>query len=410
MKSFKIEAQACDKVRNYFPWVFANEIQGSLKNLEVGELVALLDHKSQFVAYAYGNPHSLICMRILSCNENEKIDDTFVLKKLIKASHWRKKMGLNKKSHRLCFGEVDGLPGLIVDLYLLENQKWDLVFQIGTQGMEKLLSTPTRTFQELATALKLDLNSVIERRDSRGRKLENLEINEEALIHFGNKNEVSSGVLLRSSNRALNCSRELGQKTGLFLDQQDNLIRFKEILKSYSQTENLKMLDLFCYVGQWTQAAQDILTHESVEFHLSDSSKEALKLAQDNASLSKKTFIHQKDLLKDIGDFPPNEFDIIICDPPALIQSKKDINAGKRAYLKLNTASIKALKTGGLLVSCSCSQHLSEDDLLEILTEAARKTSRNLRIISPGQQSQDHPRLIHFPQSYYLKAFFVEVI
>jgi 23S rRNA (cytosine1962-C5)-methyltransferase len=405
VKKIQIDPRSSERIARDFPWVFANEIKGSLKGFEVGELVELYSNKDKFLGVGYINPHSLICVRLLSRTSPVEVR-SLLFEKLHDAYKYRKTHGLAQKSHRLCFGEADGLPGLTIDNYKFDDGSWSMVFQVTTAGMEKFLEGHKEVFALFAEEMAWERFSVIERMDSRARKMEGLPILEEAKIWKDAENLSAAAIELRALAKPLLTSLTEGQKTGLFLDQQENLLRFKELLRPRAK-EALRCLDLFSYVGQWTAAAQEMLPHAQAEFHVADASEAALHLARKNCAHPRAQF-HKKDLLKGLADFE-GAFDVVVCDPPALIQSKKDLAAGKRAYLKLNAGALRALRPGGLGVSCSCSQHLSETDLLEILEAAAAKASKRLRILGQGQQALDHPRLLDFPQSYYLKALFFEI-
>jgi 23S rRNA (cytosine1962-C5)-methyltransferase len=413
MKKFRIDDRSSQRVQQTYPWVFSNELLDPAKSIVSGEIYQLCNKKNQFIAYAYGNPHSLISFRVLSRKENENIDDSFILEKLKQAALLRLNSGYKDTSFRLCFGEVDGLPGLLVDCYkIFGTQQRVIVFQITTLGMQNLLSTKAKQiFLQLAQFLNWNSIGLIERKDSRGRKLEQLPIIEEADCLIDSNSSLDRvGIETLELKSPLYCSLLGGQKGGLFLDQQDNLGLFKKYLtQSFSTKTQLKMLDMFCYVGQWSKAASEALNKSQWHFDLADVSKNALEYA----SLNLTDHSHKKieiNLLKEIKTADFHNYDVVICDPPALIQSKKDISLGKRAYLKTIKEAMKATNHHSLLVVCSCSQHLSENDLLEIIVDAQAKVNKNFNVLAQGQQGRDHPRNLTFQQSYYLKCFFLECL
>jgi 23S rRNA (cytosine1962-C5)-methyltransferase len=170
----------------------------------------------------------------------------------------------------------------------------------------------------------------------------------------------------------------------------------------------VRILDLFCYVGQWGAQLARYLSQQGLEVHLTsvDASQKALDFCAKNAGPYCREMTPLKmDIVERCGDLPTQHFDIVICDPPALIKAKKDFDAGKSAYTKVNAASLRALKPGGLFVSCSCSQHLGDQDLVDVLTVASLKANKHMSWLGKGYQAADHPMLLEFPQGTYLNSW-----
>jgi 23S rRNA (cytosine1962-C5)-methyltransferase len=198
-----------------------------------------------------------------------------------------------------------------------------------------------------------------------------------------------------------------GQKTGFFLDQAYNVQLAAKLLSSLGK-KRLRILDLCCYVGQWsTQLSNVFKAHgATVEVLAVDGSAKALEFAQQNVSRQGAKFEALKgDVLKDLATLEPASFDLIISDPPALIQGRKEIPQGTHAYLQLNTQAMRLLGVGGGLVACSCSALLEEESFLATLSKAASRNQRRIQWVGRGTQAPDHPMLSEFPEGRYLKCF-----
>ncbi|MBI4924706.1 MAG: methyltransferase, partial [Bdellovibrio sp.] len=199
-----------------------------------------------------------------------------------------------------------------------------------------------------------------------------------------------------------------GQKTGFFLDQSFNVQLVLQILKKSAlmQLSEVKILDLFSYAGQWGTALGSIFPSQNVTICAADASELALNFAKENLNIyNLANTIIKCDLLKDFASLEQAAFDVVICDPPALIKSRKHIFTGQKGYLKLNTDALKCVKPGGFFMTCSCSRLLSENDFFEILNHASIKAKRSIQWIGRGVQSPDHPILASFPEGQYLKCW-----
>jgi 23S rRNA (cytosine1962-C5)-methyltransferase len=408
------------------PWVFSNEISNSLKSVEAGGLVQLTNQKGQFLALGYGNPHSLIAFRTLS-RSNHPIDENWLAGKLVEAAHFRAHLGLTEHSHRLVFSEADGLPGLIVDCFKTSASQQIFVLEILTAGIEKLLSDVAvedlfKKFLKLAASEKLsylpwEKTSLVLKKDNSFRKMENLAILETEVrgtlsaTELGHQQILISQSLHRQESIGFYTDLVHGQKTGFFLDQRSNiqlLLSQMPKLKTSSPEQPIKILDLFCFAGQWSgQIARELKSRgHFVEVTCVDASQKALDFAVKNTTdHSQKVTPLKMDIVEKCQELPHGTFDIVICDPPALIKSKKDHPAGKNAYTKVNTAALRSLNSSGIFISCSCSQHLSDEDLVEVLTMATLKSRKNMNWIAKGQQGPDHPMRLEFPQGTYLNSW-----
>ncbi|NDD92604.1 class I SAM-dependent rRNA methyltransferase, partial [bacterium] len=393
-------------------------------NIEPGEGLELQDPAGKFLAWGYGNPASLITFRAVSRDESEvdALAPSGVARRLESAWKLRKSLGFKECSHRLCFGESDRLPGLIIDRYVLQDRASVLVVQGQTAGADRW----TRAFGEvldqwrgLHTDGLLDSAIVVIKNDSSSRKWEGLSIEPAKVLgEPGSRNLTQSRVLIRSADtmktESLEFSVDLlgGQKTGFFLDQWSNIqLVLQRIEKWPSSTErkSIRILDLCCYVGQWSSQLVRFFQARgvSVEVTLVDSSRSALQQAEKNvrASGASKVTLIEGDVLHDLGSLTDRGYDLVISDPPALIKGRKDIPVGTHAYLQLHTQAARLVSDRGVWVACSCSGLLVEDSFQETLAKASRRQGRQFSWVARGGQSPDHPTLAEFPEGRYLKCW-----
>jgi len=373
------------------PWVFSNEVDTDrtpLSALEPGDLVSVESDRGRFVGYAYANPHALICARIMSRDARRPIDESLIAHRLEGALQLRARLH-SEPYYRLAFGESDGLPGLVLDRY------GDLVVgQIATAGMEAL-----RPLVQQAIERVLAPGALYWKNDSVARSLEQLP--RYAGAAFGAAPEV---VEVREAGTVFRAPLAGGQKTGWFYDQAANRARLRAYLEP-----GARVLDAFSYAGAWAITALRAGAGSAV---CVDASQDALDFAQRNATANG---VELECLCDDGFDALESllgrgaRFDVVILDPPAFIKRKKDIPKGRAAYRKLNQLALALVEPGGLLVSCSCSYHLAEAELLAAVQAAARHCSRFVQVLELGGQSPDHPVHPAVPETRYLKALFCRV-
>ncbi len=410
------------------PWVYSNELAQSPKGVVPGDRVELRDSSGKFLAWGYGNPHSLISFRELS--RESSVQDLyttqgmkdFLVQALIRAWKLRQRLGFSDFSHRLCFGEADGLPGLVIDRYRTENEQV-FVVQAHTAGADQWMNQILDVLQAVCLQMKnqplWDQTSIVLRNDLNIRKLEGIDVQEPRVLKevSGIKLElckiwVRPAYAGASSVSSLESRVEFfvdlvhGQKTGFFLDQWANIETAIKRFGNQSGFHQIRILDLFCYVGQWSTQLSRYFRGLGVEVEVVavDSSAKSLELAKSNVEAQgARCEIRKLDILENLNHFEGENFDLVICDPPALIKSKKDIVNGTRAYQKLNSYIVQWLKPGGGLVTCSCSALFTEENFNETLN---RSYHRKIHWIAKGIQSPDHPFLTAFPEGRYLKALF----
>ncbi len=373
------------------PWVFSNEVDTDrtpLTAFSPGALATVQSDRGRFLGYAYVNPHALICARLMSRDASVPIDESLLAHRLNVALALRRQLN-PAPFYRLVFGESDGLPGLVLDRY------GDLIVgQIATAGMEAL-----KPAAESAVRTVLAPAGLYWKNDSAARALEHLP--EVAGPAFGAAPEE---IEVRESGARFRAPLAGGQKTGWFYDQTANRARMLRYLKP-----GARVLDVFSYVGSWAIIA---LRAGAATATCVDASQDSLEHARRNA---KDNGVEVECLREDAFDAlqalheSGARFDTVILDPPAFIKRKKDIPKGQAAYRKLNQLALNLVNREGLLVSCSCSYHLAEAELLGAVQAAARHSGRYVQVLELGGQSPDHPVHPAIPETRYLKALYCRV-
>jgi 23S rRNA (cytosine1962-C5)-methyltransferase len=362
-------------------WVYRSDVVSS-DGIPPGALVRVFDDRGKFLGTALYSSSSQIALRLLS---REPVDDLPVLlrDRIRSAIAYREKIVQDTDAYRVVFSEGDFLPGLIVDRY---NDL--LSIQILTQAMDSEAARPT-VIAELTEQFKP--TAIAEHVDPRVRKLEQLPARTSGLIQ-GEKN---STVITMNGVRFHHHALE-GQKTGAFLDQRENYAAAAQ----YARGE---ALDVFCYQGGFAlYLAQRCSSVTGV-----DSSRPALEIAEKNAALNGREIewieANAFDLLRDYAA-AGKQYDCIVLDPPAFAKSRRNLETAFRGYKELNLRALKMLRPGGLLVTCSCSYHVSPAEFIEVVASAARDVHRNIRLLENRTQAKDHPIVLHVPETAYLKC------
>jgi len=370
-------------------WVYSNEVdaeQTPLGKFQAGELVRVLAHNDRALGLAYVNPQSLISARLL---DTWKIPDvSWFVGRMRRALALRERL-YPVPFYRLVYGEADGLPGLVVDRY-----GSSCVAQIGTAGMERLKPQIQQALFEV-----LPIESLLFKNDGGPRELEGLP----AYVEEAGGKVTDAATVIEDGLEFRAPLRE-GQKTGWFFDQAAN----RRALSKYVR-RGARVLDLFSYVGAWgvraaRAGAQDVLCV--------DSSAQALELAQSNGERNGHEIHTRKgdafDVLTELAA-ERRKFDVVVVDPPAFAKRKKELPKAQAAYKRLNQLAMRVLTEDGILVSCSCSHHLSAEALQEAIGKAARGAERHLQLLEAGGQAADHPVHPAIPETRYLKAFYCRV-
>jgi 23S rRNA (cytosine1962-C5)-methyltransferase len=380
------------RLRKGHLWVFSNEVdtkRSPLDQFAAGDLVVVKDNSGKPLGSAYINPNTLVCARLISRKPSQKMGGNFFKDRITNALALRERL-FDKPYYRLIFGESDGLPGLVIDRFGSV-----LSVQITTAGMEKQKEILVTTLIEL-----LSPESIILKNENSQRQLENLSQKTEVI--YGTLPET---LIIEENNALFQLNVVDGQKTGWFYDHRNSRAQAAKLAKDQ------RVLDLFSYSGAWGIPAA---MAGASEVTCVDSSESALTLAQSSAELNnvqdKMNFVRSDvfDFLKQARENNAH-YDIIILDPPALIKRKKDFKAGYEAYRRLNHLALQVLSKNGILVSASCSHHLTKSNLHEILRSSARHIDRHLVFFATGSQGPDHPVHPSIPETEYLKTYFCSV-
>jgi 23S rRNA (cytosine1962-C5)-methyltransferase len=380
------------RLRQGHLWVFSNEIdtkRSPLEQFAPGDLVQVKTDEGKVMGTAYINPQSLICARLLSRKSNLKCGVNFFKERLTTALVLREKL-FAKPYYRLVYGESDGLPGLVIDRFGSV-----LSVQITTAGIELRKDSLFAALHDL-----LSPTAIVLKNDTSQRQLEGLDT--ESKIVYG---QLLDPLIIEENGAQFKIDIMDGQKTGWFYDHRESRAQLATFAK------NQRVLDLFSYAGAWGIPAA---LGGATEVTCVDASEGALALAIENAKLNrvedKMHFVRS-----DVFDFLKQArqdgqlYDIIVLDPPALIKRKKDFKQGYEAYRRLNQLALQVLAKNGILVSASCSFHLSVENLQEILRSSGRHIDRHLTFFSYGGQGGDHPIDPAIPETAYLKTFFCTV-
>jgi len=381
------------RVRLGHPWVYSNEIDTDatpLSALQPGVPVDLLAPNGEWLGRGYANPHSLICVRLLTRRQGQQIDRRMLVERVERALALRERI-YPDPYYRLLFGESDGVPGLVVDRY-----GEYLVGQFTTAGMEALREQVVEALLQV-----LRPAGILLRNDSAARDLEGLSQAVEPV--FGSVPEL---VEIAEAGGRFQVQPHTGQKTGWFYDQADNRTR----LSRYAR--DARLLDVFCYQGGWGIRG---LLAGARQASFVDASQPALDQVQRNAELNgvaDRIETLRGDAFAQLKQLRHSDrrFDLVVTDPPAFIKRRKDLNEGLKAYHRLAEAALALVEPGGVVVSASCSFHLSQEQLLEVNYAAARRLGLGLQLLERGSQGPDHPLHPLLPETGYLKALYLRVL
>ncbi len=374
-------------------WIYSNEVETkvtSLKQFAPGECVNLENSQGKSLASAYVNPNSLICARVYSRHPDQQLDQNLIMQRLQQALAWRTRC-YDKPFYRLCYGESDFLPGVVIDRY------GDYcVVQLTTAGAERCKPIINEVLMEL-----LSPTGILLRNDSGARELEGLPAYSEVL--YGS---VPDEILIEENNTGFYALPHTGQKTGWFYDHRSN----RKLLQEFAKGK--QVLDVFSYSGAWGIAALNAGAEQAT---FVDASATALDYVTQHARLngySERIATHKGDAFDVLANLQNADsyYDIVVVDPPAFVKRRKDLAAGLRAYYEINRLALSLLKPDGILISASCSYHVSADDLLNAVRKAAIHSPYDLQVIAQGHQAPDHPVHPAMPETRYIKAFFCRVL
>lgn len=374
-----VTARGAERISGGHLWIYRSDVRSA--QAAAGDVVRVTDERGRLVGRAFWSDRSQIALRFLTLDD-EPVDRAFFERRIRAGADFRAKVVEETDSWRMVHGEGDLLPSLIVDRY------GDfLVIQTLSQGTEKRKGELVEILVE-----QFAPRGILERNEPKTRLLEGLPQNVSVL--YG---EVPENVEVRMNAVHFRLDLRRGQKTGAFLDQRENY-------RAAARYAAGDVLDCFSYQGGFAfHAARQAQSVEVV-----DISGEALAAARVNAELNQARNVTFRegnvfDVLKEY-DQAGKRFDAVVLDPPAFAKSRNVLEAASRGYKEINLRSLRLLRPGGMLVTCSCSYHLSEARFGEILWEAAVDVGKRVRVIERREQSRDHPILLTVPETFYLKC------
>lgn len=380
MNQVTVTKRGADRIRHGHLWIYRSDIT-KVDDAAGGSIVNVIDTGRNVVGQAFYSDRSQIALRFLS-QTSGTIDREWWRQKIREAAERRKGLASVTNAYRLIYSEGDLLPSLIIDRY-------DDVFVVQTlsQGSEAIKGLLVELLVE-----EFSPRAVIERNDVRVRQHEGLELITGTL--YG---EAPREFEIRQGDVRFLVSPLAGQKTGSFLDQRENQAAARRFAHG-------RALDCFTFAGGFAlQLARVCSTVTGI-----DISAEAVKTAERNAALNEATNVEFReanvfDALRDM-EAAGDRFDTIVLDPPAFAKNRASIKAATRGYKEINLRAIKLLTPGGVLVSCSCSYHMSEELLLGVIAGAGSDAHRKLQLVEKRMQASDHPVYFGVPETYYLKC------
>jgi len=369
-------------------WIYDNEVNWYTEDCTDGCIVDVLDSRRRFVARGFFNSKSKIVVRVLTRDKNEVIDREFFRKKITTAWEYRKSIGLTNAC-RVVFGDSDGLPGLTVDKF-----GEYLSFQIVSLGLEQW----KQDIIDILVAL-FKPAGIYERNDLPVREKEGMEQRKGCI--YGH---VPEQVEIMEHDAKMLVDIPGGQKTGHFLDQQEN----RGVLKDYVNGKTV--LDLCCCTGGFSIHA-GLYGAKAVD--AVDISESALEMVRKNAALNG---VEVNTICENVFDTAHRlcdegkQYDVVILDPPAFAKSRRALEGAYKGYKELNYRCMKLTKPGGFMITCSCSQFMTRELFLKMLQEAAADSGRQVRLIRELMQSRDHPAAIGEPAALYLKGWVLSIL
>jgi 23S rRNA (cytosine1962-C5)-methyltransferase len=380
-----VTRKGADRVLSGHPWIFSSDVVDR-GNAQRGDAVHVKDPRGRSLGTFHYSSTSQITLRRLSAKE-EPIDKAFFERRLAAAASYRARMVRDSDAWRLVHGEADLLPGLVIDRY-----GSTYVMQTLSQGMDRAKFDLAEILVERHGA-----EVIVARNEAHVRKLENLPLEKETL------RGTAAPVEITMNGMRWRVDPVEGQKTGVYLDQRENYLAAARVARG-------RALDAFTSTGGF--ALHLARTCEHVE--AVDSSGVAIETARANASANAIANVEfrEADVFDVLTQYAASRrrFDTIVLDPPAFAKSRATIEGALRGYKDINLRALKLLEPGGILITCSCSHHVTEAHLLQVLAEASLDAGKVLRVVERRTQAADHPLLLTVPETLYLKCLILEVV
>ena len=387
MNEVRVNRKAAVRVASGHPWIFSSDVTDR-DGAQPGSVVKVADSRGRPVGSAHYSSASQIALRMLSA-QVETIDRGFYLRRLRAAEEHRCRVVHHSNAYRVVHGEADLLPALVVDRYADY-----LVAQTLNQGMDaakaEIISCLVEIFRPLG---------IVARNDVAVRAKEELPL--ETVVAAG---QIPEFVHVEVNSLKLRADLLHGQKTGIYLDQRENYVAAARYARGG------RALDAFTSTGGFAlHMAGKCETVEAV-----DSSAAALATAGANAQANGIENIQFREA--DVFDLlaghaaAQRSFSTVVLDPPAFAKSRRSVEAAASGYKEINLRALRLLRPCGVLVTCSCSHHVSEAMFLELVAQAALDAGRTLRVLERRTQALDHPILLTVPETHYLKCLVLEVM
>ena len=375
-------------------WVFDNEIASVMGSFLNGDVVLVRDFDGYPMGKGFINTNSKITVRLLTRDENQKIDEKFLEMRVRDAWEYRKKV-TDISSCRLIFGEADFLPGLVVDKFADV-----LVVQSLALGIDRFKLQILELLRNILAEDGIKIRGVYERSDAKVRRQEGMELYKGFIGE-----EFSTLVEIEENGVKYQVDVRDGQKTGFFLDQKYNRLAIQKLCK------NARVLDCFTHTGSFALNAGIAGASEVTGV---DASQLAVDQAAANAKLNGLDG-RVKFICEDVFELLPEleergeKYDVVILDPPAFTKSRNSVKNAVKGYREINLRAMRLVKDGGFLATCSCSHFMTYELFTKTIGQAARSAHKRLRQVEYRTQSPDHPILWSSDESYYLKFYIFQV-
>jgi 23S rRNA (cytosine1962-C5)-methyltransferase len=379
-----VRKRGADRIRRGHVWVYQTDLIN--KDALPGSIVSVHDERGAILGKAFYSSKSQIALRFL-VRGSVPIDEQFFRHRFELADRLRSLLGVDRLYSRRIYSEGDFLPGLIVDRY---NDC--IVVQSLIQGTDAIQPLITEVLND-----RYQPSSILFRNDSRVRELEGLDLKQEIIGRA-----LPPAIVIDEDGKKLAISPTTGHKTGSYLDQREN----HRAARRYAHG---KALDAFTYAGGFALQISSVC--EEVE--AVDISSAAIEMVRDNSARNGLANIvaieaNSFDFLRERHS-QGVRYDTIILDPPAFAKNKESLDSALRGYKEINNRAMRLLRSGGILITCSCSHHLSEAVFAEMLADAAKDAGCWVRVVEKRFQSPDHPILLSVPETFYLKCFILEI-
>lgn len=379
------------KTKNFYPNVFKDEIQSIMGSIATGDVVDVCAEDLTFVGRGYVTEGTNALVRVLT-TKDEPIDKKFIQKKIKNAYDRRKHLFKETNCVRMFYSEGDGIPGLIIDKF----DKY-ISIQFRNSGVEKFRQEIINAVKKVAKPKGIYERSDVENRTHEG-------VDQKTGVIYG---DIPDRIVMEDNGLKYTVDIIDGQKTGFFLDQRES----RKVIRPHID-EDTRFLDVFSSSGGFSVAA---LAEGAKKVVAVDKNAHALELCKENYELNGFT----NDFTTVEGDAfmllkamaaRGEKYDIITLDPPSLIKKKVDVRRGRDFFYDLCNESFKMMEIGGILGVITCAYHISLQDLIEVTRMAASNNGMKLQVLGVNYQPEDHPWILHVPETLYLKSLWVRIV